>query len=64
MTGIGRYRKTLAALIGALITWASATLTDNHVSTAEWIALALAITTALGVYAAPNEPLDGDDAGD
>lgn len=54
-TGISGYRKTVAALIGAVLTWATATLTDNHVSTAEWIALAVAVATALGVYQVSND---------
>lgn len=49
------YRKTIAALVGAVLTWLTATLGDNAVSTQEWIALGVAVATALGVYGTPNE---------
>lgn len=49
------YRKTLAAAVGAVLTWLTLTLTDNAVSTQEWIALGIALATALGVYGTPNE---------
>lgn len=56
---IGRYRKTLTAIVGAGLTWATAALgPDTYVSTAEWIALGVAVATALGVYGIKNEPVD------
>lgn len=49
------YRKTIAALVGAVLTWCAAALSDNAVTTMEWIALGIAVATALGVYGTPNE---------
>ncbi len=52
------YLKTITALVVALIGWA--TLVVNSASTditaSEWIVLATAVATALGVYAVPNLP--------
>lgn len=57
LTRLTAYRKTLAAVIGAGLTWASATYGDEY---GTWIALGIALATAAGVYAAPNEPLEDE----
>ena len=48
------------AIIGALVAGLTAlgtALTDDSVTTAEWVAVAVATLTALGVvYAVPNRP--------
>lgn len=53
---MGKYTKTIAALVTGLIGWA--TLVVNSSSTAitasEWIVLATAGATALGVYGVTN----------
>ena len=50
------YLKTIAAVITGVIGWA--TLVVNSASTSvtasEWIVLATAVATALGVYLVPN----------
>lgn len=61
---VGQYRKTLAAVVGAGLTWVSACLGDGSgVTRAEWIALAVAVATAAGVFVSPNEPLEDSDKG-
>jgi hypothetical protein len=52
---LGIYSKFIVAVIGALATWATAALADGVVSAQEWIALVLAVLTALGVYQVRNE---------
>jgi hypothetical protein len=52
---VSRYRKTVAALIGALLTWAgTAYVPDGTVDRAEGFSLAIAVATAVGVYAVTN----------
>jgi hypothetical protein len=51
---IAPYAKAVAAVVGAFLTWSAAAIIDGGVSTEEWIALGLAILTALGVYRVPN----------
>jgi hypothetical protein len=50
---MSQYRKFLVAIASALAVL-SASLPDG-VSSAEWIAVALAALGALGVYAVPND---------
>lgn len=55
-------RKAIVALVGAVIGWAVLALSvapgpgEADVTRAEWIALLIAVGTALGVYRVPNEP--------
>lgn len=51
----GPYSKFIVAVIGALGTWAIASLADGNVTTPEWIALISAVLTALGVYQVTNK---------
>ena len=46
LTTWDRYGKTLAAIIIAVITAAHAALSDQHITTVEWVQIAIA--TALG----------------
>lgn len=56
MSGLGAYRKTGAAVIGSVLTWTGAAyVPDGHITRPEWYALALALATALGVYAVTND---------
>jgi len=50
------YRKTIAAVLGAGGTWCLAALSDGSITTMEWVALGIALATALGVYTVPNDP--------
>lgn len=55
---LARYRKTLAALVGVLLTWfGSAYVPDGHIDRVEWLGLAVALATVLGVYGVTNEPI-------
>lgn len=57
---LSRYRKTIIAVIGAAVTWLVAAFADNTVDTQEWVALAVAVATAAGVYATPNDAPAGE----
>lgn len=50
------YLKLIVALVGAVVMSVASFATDNHVSTDEWIQVAIAGATALGVWAAANVP--------
>lgn len=50
-------RKTVAAAIGTILTWAGvAYVPDGHVDRPEWYALAVALATVAGVYGVSNAP--------
>lgn len=49
------YRKTVAAVLGAAGTWCLASLPDGKITQMEWVALAVALATALGVYTVTND---------
>ena len=48
------YAKSIAAAAGALAVLGYA-LEDGHVTTQEWVRVAIAVVTAFGVYAVPNK---------
>lgn len=62
MSSLSRYRKTIVAVIGAAVTWLVAAFADEVVDTQEWVALAVAVATAAGVYATPNDAPEGEPA--
>ena len=51
-------RKTIAAVVTGLIGWAGVVVASepSGVTDAEWLALAVALATALGVYGIANKP--------
>jgi hypothetical protein len=51
---LSRFRKTIAAVLGAGGTWCVAAL-PGGVTEMEWVALGIAVATALGVYSLPND---------
>lgn len=54
MTGLARYRKAIAAAVGALAEIvALGVLPEQYQS---WATTLIAVATAAGVYAVPNEP--------
>jgi hypothetical protein len=55
---LGRYAKTVTALVVGLIGWATLVVNSapKHITAPEWIVLATVAATALGVYTAPNDP--------
>jgi hypothetical protein len=63
------YLKTISAVVVGLIGWATLVVNSEPVdiTASEWIVLATALATALGVYAVPNlggPPLTDDNPGD
>lgn len=61
MPNLSIYRKTIAAVVIGLIGWSTAVITSEatNITASEWIGLATAIATALGVYSVVNETSDG-----
>lgn len=55
-----RSQKAIAGLVGAVLTWCSVIANQrggfNNISAIEWVALGIAVATALGVYTATNAP--------
>lgn len=53
---IGNYSKLIAAVITGVIGWATLVVQSpaHDISAGEWIVLATAAATALGVYIVPN----------
>lgn len=54
MSNLPAFRKTIAALVGAVLTWGTVAQVDG-IEGAEWWGLAVAVATALGVYNVTNE---------
>ncbi len=52
----GTYTKTITALVGAAIAFATLVITSapSAISSSEWLSAAVGLATALGVYALPN----------
>lgn len=55
---LSEYRKTVTALCVGLLGWGTVVVTSDPtaITSSEWIAFGVALATALGVYAVPNEP--------
>lgn len=51
-----QYAKFLAAVAAAMLTGIVAALSDNVVTSAEWLQIIVAGAGAVGVYAIPNKP--------
>jgi len=51
MSKLSPYSKAIAAVIGQALAYATLYYGDNR-----WVALAVAVAAALGVYAVPNQP--------
>lgn len=49
------YRKTIAAVVGVVITW-GVTAQPDGIEAAEWWGLAAAVAGAFGVFQVANEP--------
>lgn len=52
-----RYRKTITAVVGAVIAWVTLVLTSapDSITGPEWLSGAIGLATALGVYGVPND---------
>lgn len=57
-----RYRKSIAALVGAVATWGLAASADGAYDQAEWWALVAAVGTVVAVWGIPNDPPPGEPA--
>jgi hypothetical protein len=53
--GTMKYAKAIVAAATAALVAVGAALTDDTVTTGEWVTIALAALGALGVYAVPNK---------
>lgn len=51
---IKKYAKTVVATVIAVAYALQAALTDDTVTSSEWVGIGLALLTALGVWAVPN----------
>ncbi len=51
-----RYTKTAVAVLIAALTVLASAITDERITNAEWINVALAALGAVGVYVLPNKP--------
>lgn len=58
MKNLPAYRKTIAAVAGAIIAFSQLVIYSPaaEISSAEWVTGAILVLTALGVYSTPNEP--------
>lgn len=52
------YRKSITALVVGLLGWGTMVVTSEPaaITANEWLALGVALATALGVYQVPNQP--------
>jgi hypothetical protein len=51
---LGSYAKTIVAAVLAAAYALQAALTDDVVTTSEWVGIGLAVLTVFGVYVVPN----------
>jgi hypothetical protein len=58
MPDLSPYRKTITAIVGAGIAFATLVVVSpsDAITAAEWLSGGAGLATALGVYAVPNEP--------
>ena len=55
MSKVAAYWKAIVAVIGAVAVVVQTALTDGTITHAEWVTIAIAAVTALGVYLKANE---------
>lgn len=57
---LSAYRKTVAAVVVGVIGWATVVVASDptNITSSEWIQLAVAGATALGVYGVKNEAVE------
>lgn len=58
MNKLKGYKKSIAAVVGALISWSQLVVfsAEANITAPEWIALSIGLATAFGVYQVSNEP--------
>lgn len=58
MFNFGKYAKAITALVTAILGWFAVVIASSpntwHVTNSQWLGLAVAVATALGVYGMPN----------
>jgi hypothetical protein len=55
LTKLPEYWKAIVAVVGAVAVAVQAALTDSTITSAEWLTIAIAAITAVGVYAKANK---------
>lgn len=58
MMNLAPYRKTVVAVVGAVIAFATLVVTSpsGPITSSEWLSGAIGLATALGVYGLANKP--------
>ena len=56
MSKFAEYWKAIVAVIGAVAVAVQAAVTDGTITSAEWVTIAIAAVTAVGVYLKANKP--------
>ena len=56
MNNLHAYNKTISAVVTGLLGWAGIVVTSSPapITASEWLALSVAVATAIGVYSFPN----------
>jgi hypothetical protein len=57
---IANYWKTVVAIVGAGVIAVQSAITDDVITSAEWVTIALALLAAAGVWQVPNKPAPSD----
>lgn len=58
------YIKAIIAILGGISTWGITAASDNAITPVEIFGLLGVLSTALGVYAFPNAPMDEEGEGE
>lgn len=55
---LSQYRKSITAVVGAIIAFAALVITSSSapITASEWLSGGIGLATALGVYGVKNEP--------
>jgi hypothetical protein len=56
LSKFAEYWKAIVAVVGAVAVAVQVALTDGTVTSAEWVTIAIAAVTAVGVYLKANAP--------
>ncbi|MFI0418874.1 hypothetical protein [Spongiactinospora sp. 9N601] len=60
---IGKYWKSVLAVVGAVVVAGEAVIDDQLITPNEWVNLGIALLTAIGVWAVPNKGAGARTAG-
>jgi hypothetical protein len=56
LSKLAEYWKAIVAVVGAVAVVVQSALTDGTITSAEWVTIAIAAVTAVGVYLKANKP--------